>query len=166
MAWSIVFFTTIHTISHWNNFAQLAAHNGLGFKGFLLINFGTGPGWSGYIMLASLAAIVVTSTNKLRDANHDRFWSTHHLFIVFFVFWSVHGAFCMIKPDLPPFCSNISVFWQFWIYGGVVYLVERILREIRGRHTTFISKVVQHPNSVVEVQIKKDKFKSRAGQVC
>ena len=165
VAWSIVFFTIVHTVAHWNNFAQLAAKNKLGFKGFLRANFTTGPGWSGYVMLLILTLMVVTSTEKPRRQNFERFWTVHHLFIVFFVFWSIHGAFCMIKPDSPPFCNGIGVFWQFWIYGAVVYLIERVLREVRGRHVTFISKVVQHPSNVVEIQIKKEHIKTRAGQV-
>lgn len=163
-AWSIVFFTWVHTISHWNNFARLAAAQKLGFKGFLLINFATGPGWSGYIMLFSLMAIAVTAIEKPRRANFERFWYTHHLFVVFFVFWSIHGAFCMIKPDFAPFCSGIGVFWEFWMYGAFLYLAERIAREVRGRHKTFVSKVIQHPSNVVEVQIKKEHTKTRAGQ--
>src|SRR5271156_4195284 len=51
VAYSIVFFTWVHTIAHWNNFAQLAAKEKIGFVGFLKINFLTGPGWSGYVML-------------------------------------------------------------------------------------------------------------------
>jgi predicted ferric reductase len=117
-------------------------------------------------MLFALTAMLLTSLEKPRRAKFERFWYTHHLFIVFFVFWSVHGAFCMIKPDIAPFCSGIGVFWQFWMYGGFIYLLERILREVRGRHITFISKVVQHPSNVVEIQIKKEKTKTRAGQVC
>ncbi|KAI9801698.1 MAG: hypothetical protein M1833_002380 [Piccolia ochrophora] len=164
VAWSLIFFSLLHTFAHWNNFARLAAVNNQGFKGFILANFVTGPGWSGYIMLFSLLAMAWTAMEKRRNANYERFWNTHHLFVLFFVFWAVHGAFCMIKPDLPPFCSNISVFWQFWLYGGIVYLVERILREVRGRHMTFITKVVQHPSNVLEIQIKKENTKSRAGQ--
>ena len=165
VAWSIVFFTWVHTIAHWNNFAQLSAKNSQGIKGFLLANFKTGPGWSGYIMLTCLMLIVATSIDKPRRANYERFWSTHHLFIVFFVFWSVHGAFCMIKTDAAPFCSGTGVFFEYWMYGGFIYLLERIAREIRGRHKTFISKVIQHPSSVVEIQIKKEHTKTRAGQV-
>ncbi|MCJ1481318.1 hypothetical protein MMC06_001475 [Schaereria dolodes] len=164
VAWSIVFFTWVHTIAHWNNFAQLSAKNSQGIKGFLLANFKTGPGWSGYIMLTCLMLIVATSIDKPRRANYERFWSTHHLFIVFFVFWSVHGAFCMIKTDAAPFCSGTGVFFEYWMYGGFIYLLERIAREIRGRHKTFISKVIQHPSSVVEIQIKKEHTKTRAGQ--
>lgn len=115
-------------------------------------------------MLIALMAMLLTSIEKPRRANYERFWYTHHLFIIFFVFWSVHGAFCMIKPDSPPFCSNIGVFYLFWGYGAAVYLLERILREVRGRHKTFISKVIQHPSNVCEVQIKKEHTKTRAGQ--
>lgn len=165
VAWSICFFTVVHVVAHWNNFAQLSAKNNQGFRGFVLANFATGPGWSGYVMLVALIAIVVTSVKKARRANHERFWYTHHLFIVFFIFWSVHGAFCMIKPDAPPFCAGTGAFWEYWMYSGFIYLLERIAREMRGRHKTFISKVIQHPNSVVEIQIKKEKTKRKAGQV-
>jgi NADPH oxidase len=38
------------------------------------------------------------------------------------------------------------------------------LREVRSRHVTYISKVIQHPSNVVELQIKKEKTTARAGQ--
>jgi NADPH oxidase len=164
VAYSIVFFTWVHTIAHWNNFAQLAAKANLGFVGFLKANFVTGPGWSGYIMLFALMAMLFTSIEKPRRANYERFWSVHHLFIIFFVFWSVHGAFCMIKADTAPFCFGTGVFWEYWMYGGFAYLMERVLREIRGRHKTFVTKVIQHPSNVVEIQMHKEKTKTRAGQ--
>lgn len=164
IAYSIVFFTWIHTIAHWNNFAQLAAKQSLGFIGFLKINFTTGPGWTGYTMLFALMAILVTSLDRPRRANYERFWSMHHLFIVFFLFWSIHGAFCMIKVDMAPFCSGTGVFWKYWMYGGFVYLLERIVREIRGTHKTFVTKVIQHPSNVVEIQMHKEHTKMRAGQ--
>lgn len=169
VAWSIFFFSWVHTIAHWNNFAQIAAKNNLGIYGFLLANLVSGPGWTGYIMLISLTGMVLTSVEKTRRANYERFWYTHHMFVVFFVFWSAHGAFCMIQPDVAPFCISvgtqaIGVFWQYWMYGGFVYLAERVAREMRGRHKTYISKVVQHPSNVCEIQIKKEHTKTRAGQ--
>ncbi|KAF2971865.1 hypothetical protein GQX73_g1654 [Xylaria multiplex] len=168
-AWSIVFFSWVHTIAHWNNFAQIAAKNNLGFYGFLAANLASGPGWTGYIMLVALMGMVFTSVEKPRRANYERFWYTHHMFIVFFVFWAIHGAFCMIQPDTAPFCVSVGttavgVFWQYWTYGGFIYLAERIAREVRGRHKTYISKVIQHPSNVCEIQIKKENTKTRAGQ--
>ncbi|KAF1920467.1 ferric reductase NAD binding domain-containing protein [Ampelomyces quisqualis] len=164
VAWSIVFFAWVHTIAHWNNLARFSATNNLGFMGFILANLATGPGWSGYVMLMALMAIACTAAEKARRANFERFWYTHHLFIVFFIFWSIHGAFCMITPDFAPFCDGIGVFWEYWMYGGFAYLGERIAREIRGRHKTYISKVIQHPSNVCEIQIKKEHAKTRAGQ--
>ncbi|EDU49203.1 NADPH oxidase B [Pyrenophora tritici-repentis] len=164
VAWSIVFFSWVHTIAHWNNLARFSAGNELGFMGFILANLATGPGWSGYVMLIALMAIALTAAEKARRANFERFWYMHHLFIIFFVFWSIHGAFCMIQPDFAPFCDGIGVFWEYWMYGGFAYLAERIAREVRGKHKTYISKVIQHPSNVCEVQIKKEHTTTRAGQ--
>ncbi|KAI1088584.1 ferric reductase NAD binding domain-containing protein [Rostrohypoxylon terebratum] len=168
-AWSIFFFSWVHTIAHWNNLAQIAAKNNLGIYGWLVANLVSGPGWTGYIMLVALTGMVVTSYEKPRRANYERFWYTHHMFIIFFFFWSFHGAFCMIQPDFAPFCvsvgsSAIGVFWQYWMVGGFTYLAERIARELRGRHKTYISKVIQHPSNVCEIQIKKENTKTKAGQ--
>ncbi|EEY17348.1 NADPH oxidase [Verticillium alfalfae VaMs.102] len=137
IAWSIVFFSWVHTIAHWVNFGMIAAKNNLGVYGWLLANFVSGPGWTGYVMLIALMGMVITSMEKPRRANYERFWYTHHMFIVFFFFWSIHGAFCMIQPDFAPFCINIGpsaigVFWQYWMYGGFCYLAERIARDVLG----------------------------------
>lgn len=43
VGWSIVFFSTLHTAAHMNNFARFAKLTKTGFKGFLLANFATGP---------------------------------------------------------------------------------------------------------------------------
>ncbi|OKL63600.1 hypothetical protein UA08_02019 [Talaromyces atroroseus] len=164
VAWAIVLFTWVHTIAHLNNVAQLSAKNGQGFVGFLRAGFLTGPTWTGWIMLISLMIMVFTSIEKPRRNNFERFWYSHHLFIVFFIFWSMHGIWCMIPADFAPYCSGTGVFYQYFIYGAVIYLAERIAREVRGRHATVISKVIQHPSNVVEIQIKKEKTKTKAGQ--
>jgi len=44
------------------------------------------------------------------------------------------------------------------------YLLERVYREVRSRFKTYISKVVQHPSKVVEVQIKKPSMHYKPGQ--
>ncbi|KAJ4348394.1 uncharacterized protein N0V89_009768 [Didymosphaeria variabile] len=164
VGWSLLFFSWLHTIAHWRNLWLFAQINKLGFVGFLIANLATGPGWSGYIMLIALSAMAWTAAEKPRRAQFERFWYTHHLFIIFFVFWSIHGAFCMIKPDFAPFCDGIGVFWEYWMYGGFAYLAERTSREIRGRHKTYVSKVIQHPSNVCEIQIKKENTKTQAGQ--
>lgn len=170
-AWSIVVGSAVHTIAHMVNFTKLALsiegmNTGQRIGAFFMANFATGPGITGWIMWASLGVMVFFAMEKRRRAHFEKFWYTHHLFIVFFINWQLHGMFCMIQPDRPPFCSfnSIGVFWRYWFVGGVIWIGERILREIRSRHRTHIHKVIQHPSGVMEVQIKKEKTPTRAGQ--
>lgn len=176
VAWSIVFFTAVHVGAHMVNFAILAkvkaANDSPGelIKEFLLVNFTTGPGLTGWIMTAALAAMVWFAMEKRRrrpNGGFEWFYYIHYVgMIIFFVNWQLHGMFCMIKPDTPPYCSynTIGVFWRYWLVGGLIFISERILREVRSRHHTYISKVIQHPSNVMEVQIKKEKTTTRAGQ--
>jgi hypothetical protein len=70
---------------------------------------------------------------------------------------------------------------KYWLPGGIVWISERILREVRGRlfpsipavdsrrltiarHVTYISKLILHPSKVLEVQIKKENINPKAGQ--
>ena len=172
VGWYLVFFAFVHTIGHWINFALLAVKNDIGFKGFLALNFGTIPGWSGYVMFLTLGFIAVTSFRRFRLANFERFYYTHHLFVIFFIVSSVHGICCIVKEDKgPSSASTCSVgygpIWQWLMYGGLGYLlVERIWKEVVGRYKTYISKVIRHPCDVVEIQVKKEKTQMKIGQVC
>jgi len=169
-AWSIVLWSFVHISAHMYNFARLAIISTNTTRdrivAFLLINFTTGPGVTGWIMTLALFIMVWFSREKVRRAHFERFWYSHHLFFVFFLNWQLHGMFCMIQPDRPPFCSwnTIGVFWRYWLFGGLLWIGERILREVRSRHRTYISKVIQHPSKVMELQIKKEKTTVRAGQ--
>jgi NADPH oxidase len=174
-AWAIFTGSWVHTLAHVVNLYRLtmadtsATTTGQRVVFFITANFIIGPLITGWIMLICLCVMVWFAIEKRRrqkNGGFEKFWYTHHLFIPFFVLWQFHGMFCMIKPDRPPFCSfnTIGVFWRYWIVGGVIWIYERILREVRSRHVTYVSKVVQHPSGVMEVQIKKEKTTTRAGQ--
>ena len=84
------------------------------------------------------------------------------LFIVLFINWRLHGIFCMVKPDRLPFClpNTVGVFCVTFfpiclLFFSLVlsttksgagsseeWIVERILRDVRSRHITFISKMI------------------------
>ncbi|RIA88645.1 ferric reductase like transmembrane component [Glomus cerebriforme] len=164
IGWSILFFSIVHTVAHWVNFAMIAKSGPSPIVLWLEINFATGPGATGYVMLISLLIMVATATESARRSHFNRFWYCHHLFVPFFGAWAFHGAFCMIQPDREPKCANIANFWKYWITSGVIYIGERVLREIRARRKSYISKVVMHPSRVVEIQIKKPSMTTKAGQ--
>ncbi|KAJ1533447.1 hypothetical protein HK096_005243, partial [Nowakowskiella sp. JEL0078] len=73
-------------------------------------------------------------------------------------------SFCFIQTNVSRSFGTCSTFWKYWLGAGCIYLFERVVREIRGRRSTHISKVVQHPSKVVEVQIKKPSIKVKSGQ--
>ncbi|KAJ6488650.1 NADPH oxidase [Mycena vitilis] len=174
-AWAIFTGSLVHTLAHIVNLYRLTmADNSATTTGqrvvfFITANFIIGPlitGWLMWICLGTMVYFAIEKRRRAKNGGFEKFWYTHHLFIPFFILWQLHGMFCMIKPDRPPFCSfnTIGVFWRYWIVGGVIWIYERILREVRSRHVTYISKVVQHPSNVMEVQIKKEKTTTRAGQ--
>lgn len=123
-AWSIVAGTVVHIVAHMVNFAKLAMADpdakttGQRIVAFLGANFLTGPGVTGWIMTATLGTMVFFALEKRRRAHFEWFWYSHHLFIVFFINWQLHGMFCMIKPDRPPFCSPNTI-GVFWVSNGI-----------------------------------------------
>ncbi|KAG5462784.1 MAG: cytochrome b-245 heavy chain subunit beta, partial [Olpidium bornovanus] len=162
VGWSTFVFTWGHTISHWRNCYSLSRLDG--GESWAFYALGTGPGWTGHIMLVTLCLICATSLNKVRRASFEAFWYTHHLYGFYFLLFAVHGSFCFIKTENPPYCVSTGNFWKFWIAGGLCYMLERIAREVRGRRRTYISKVVLHPSKVVELQIKMENTTAQAGQ--
>jgi NADPH oxidase len=88
---ALAFFSAIHILAHMVNFGQLAVRTQTGIVGFIGANFLTGPGATGWIMTLSLGIIVWYAREKPRRAKFERFWYSHHLFIVFFCGCQLHG---------------------------------------------------------------------------
>lgn len=59
----------------------------------------------------------------------------------------------MIKPDRPPYCDawQIGVFWKYFLVAGLIFVSERVLREVRSRHRTYISKVIRASISLLSL---------------
>ncbi|KAG0262936.1 hypothetical protein BG011_009532 [Mortierella polycephala] len=163
IAWSIVFFSLLHTFAHWVNFYRLSKADPVKYN-FWHLMFVSGPGWTGHVMLVVLLVIAGTALPSVRMKKFETFWYWHHLFLVFFFFFSFHGAFCLLTPDRPPYCKDIASFWKYWVASGFIYLMERVAREWRAKQKTVISRVILHPSKVVEIQIKKDNCHALAGQ--
>ena len=166
IAWSITFFTWVHTISYWIYYAGLAIKNGRGLKGFLYLNFATGSGWSGHIMFILVSLIAATSTQWAQNHKWRPSCTTYHVYILVFILWSIHCVLAIPMAEERTSWKGLACFWHYWLFGGLAYLIERVLREVRGRYKVHISKVIQHPSNVVELQMKQKKLVCRVGQVC
>ncbi|KAI9189807.1 hypothetical protein H9P43_001240 [Blastocladiella emersonii ATCC 22665] len=161
VAYSIVLFTWIHAMAHYWNYRMLGLATKHTAEWYAVIS---GPGLTGQVATLALFLMATSAAETVRRAHHEIFWYTHHLFLVFFAALLPHGAFCFVKADKPPFCAAGGNFWKYFVGSGVLYMIERVVRELRGRRETYISKVIFHPGDVLELQIQKPSATMRAGQ--
>lgn len=161
IAYSIAIWSLVHIAAHYFNFMYIAEVMPVTPTEISLMS---GPGITGQIISVSFFLMITSSFEAVRRKYFEMFWFTHHLFIVFFGGLLMHGSFCFIKADSGDICRGGPSFWKWWIASGVTYLIERLYREYRGRRKTTITKVVQHPSKVVEVQFKKDSLTALPGQ--
>ncbi|KAI9225775.1 MAG: ferric reductase NAD binding domain-containing protein [Piptocephalis tieghemiana] len=126
--------------------------------------FTVGPQLVGNLMALCLILIFITSLPIVIKRYHEVFWYTHHLAFVFFILFSFHGSWCIMQPDREPKCDHAAVFWKYWVFSGFMYTIERILREVRSRRGTFITKVLLHPSNVIEIQFRRADIMYKPGQ--
>ncbi|KAJ2364657.1 hypothetical protein H4S01_003664 [Coemansia sp. RSA 2610] len=165
IGYSIMLFTLIHAGSHYRNYYLVAKAYDVPYWRML---FTTGHSITGHIMMFVMIIMSVTGYSKIRRKHFNMFWNLHHLFVVYFACFSIHGGFCLLKSNLPPYCSTGAAFYKYWVFSGVVYLFERLSREFRANRRAKdmrIQKVILHPGNVMEVQFHRPRgFKGQAGQ--
>lgn len=129
-----------------------------------------------------------SSTEIIRRSYFEVFWYTHHLFIIFFIGFVIHGVERIIHqqsntdehnpekcslqtetwgklpcPD-PEFIGSGPFSWA-WVLGPfILYTVERVIRLYRSLQRVVITKVISHPSRVFELQMKRKGFFARPGQ--
>ena len=138
------------------------------------IHYTQAGGITGHIMLFCMLMMFTTAHAEIRKQSYETFWYTHHLFIPFLLGLYTHATQCFVRDSvLPysPFAGN--PFWQHCIgyegwrwelFGGGIYLCERIYREINSRRYTRITKVIRHPYDAMEIQFSKPSMRYKPGQ--
>lgn len=125
----------------------------------------------------------------IRRSYFEVFWYTHHLFVIFYIALVTHGLGGLVRhqtnlaqhnpeycqyhyvdwgkipqcPD-PQFAAGGAQTWKWVLISIVLYLVEMAIRLFRSQQYVQITKVVQHPSSVIELQMQKPMFSMRPGQ--
>ncbi|URE06478.1 respiratory burst [Musa troglodytarum] len=130
-------------------------------------------GWTGVVMLVLMVIAYVLAqpwfrrnrlspTNPLRRlTGFNAFWYSHHLFVIVYVLYVVHGV-----------CLYLIRKWYkktTWMYLAIpvtLYACERLLRAFRsGYKTVRIQKVAVYPGNVLALRMSKPQgFKYRSGQ--
>ncbi|KAL8827479.1 MAG: hypothetical protein Q9191_003155 [Dirinaria sp. TL-2023a] len=173
VAYSILIFTIIHVCAHYVNFfnverAQLRPQTAI------QIHYTEAGGITGHVMLLCMLLMYTTAHAKIRQQSFETFWYTHHLFIPFLLGLYTHATGCFVRDSTTPYSpfagSNFWKHcigyegWRWELWGGGIYLLERIYREINSRRPTKITKVIRHPYDAVEIQFEKPSMKYKPGQ--
>ncbi|EOD47017.1 FAD-binding 8 [Neofusicoccum parvum] len=173
VAYAMLFWTCWHVLAHYVNFFNVEKTQ-VRPELAVQIHYAQAGGITGHIMLLCMLLIYSTAHHRIRQQSFETFWYTHHLFIPFLLGMYTHATGCFVRDTVPPFSPfaganfwNHCIGYQGWrweLWGGGIYLFERLYREVRARRDTQVVKVVRHPYDAVEIQFTKPSMKYKPGQ--
>ena len=119
------------------------------------IHYTQAGGITGHVMLLCMLLMFTTSHHRIRQQAFETFWYTHHLFIPFMLGLYTHATGCFVRDSVDPYspfagekfwnhCLGYEG-WRWELFGGALYLLERLYREVRAARETVITKIIRHP---------------------
>ncbi|XP_068089495.1 NADPH oxidase 3 [Hyperolius riggenbachi] len=148
-------------------------------------------GITGFVISLALVLIITSSTEVIKRSFYEIFWYTHNLSTVFFTGLVIHGAGQIVRGQtmqsmqqhnisyckdhfnewgamehcpFPQFSGNKPMTWKWVILPLALHAAERVIRFWRSKQKVIITKIITHPCSVVEIQMKKAGFIMEPGQ--
>ncbi|RKO87562.1 ferric reductase NAD binding domain-containing protein [Blyttiomyces helicus] len=161
-AYSMLFFSLVHTNAHYTNFFKVQEQLpslGPAWK----IHYTEWAGVTGHIMLVLMFFIYTSAKIEVRQKKFETFWYAHHLFIPFYLLLFFHAFGCFVKSTDTGKCKGYGTVY-YTVPTFTIYMLERVLREYRGRQPTTLTKVVFHPGKTLELQFDKPSFQYKPGQ--
>ncbi|GAO51065.1 hypothetical protein SAICODRAFT_65528 [Saitoella complicata NRRL Y-17804] len=173
VAYQIVVWAIVHTTAHYVNFYNVEKTQIRPVKAWQ-IHYTEAGGITGHVMLLCMVLMYTTAHHSIRKQCFEAFWYTHHLAFIFLLALYTHATGCFVRDTAQPFspfagknfwnhCLGYEG-WRFTLWGFGFYLLERLARVVRSRKPTNISKVVMHPQGVIELQFVKPSFNYTSGQ--
>lgn len=164
IAYSTLFFTIVHTTAHYINMIHVEETQVRKEMAWAIMY--TQPGaFTGHVMLVIMLLMYTTAHARIRHQCFEAFWYTHHLAFFFLLGLYTHATGCFVRgalPGTPVQCLGYES-WRWTIWGGILYFMERVWREIRARRSTKIVGVLMHPSGAMEIRFVKPSFKYKAG---
>ncbi|KAK2739207.1 hypothetical protein FQN57_006650 [Myotisia sp. PD_48] len=175
VAYSLLIFSVIHTTAHYVNFFNVEREQ-IRPETAIQIHYTQAGGITGHVMLLCMLLMYTTSHHRIRQQAYETFWYTHHLFIPFMLALYTHATGCFVRDTVDPispfagktFWNHCLGYegWRWELWGGGIYLIERLYREIRAAQETRITKVIRHPYDAMEIQFHKPSMRYKPGQWC
>ena len=163
VAWSLTFFSGVHVVTLWVLWARNNPQDSAAVGGFLMPDSANHKVWIGVIMFLILLIMAFTSLGRARRRSYLMFWAFHCLHSALYVLWIVHES--LVLSSQGPYWVRYDVAVTYGMCGMLVWLVEVSLRAARGNKHMHVSKVIQHPSEVIEIQIEKKDILPKMSQV-
>jgi predicted ferric reductase len=158
IAWMIFFSTILHVFGHYMNYSccpylydpdptkQLPTN--LNYTSWMAA-WGNKYGFTGHFLCVIMMFMYATGNKQYRrSANFTVFWYVHHLFLLFYAALLIHG----------------KSFWLFLLPAGSLYILERVLRLIRGSRKVLVKRVNFLPGNVLNLELVANGFLYKPGQ--
>jgi NADPH oxidase len=138
------------------------------------IHYTQAGGITGHVMLFCMVIIYTFAHQKIRHQSYEAFQWSHRLFLVFLLAAWSHGSGCFIRNTVQPYeitdpkdywahCVGYQSWrWETWF--SVLYILERIYAHFYCQQKVHVSRVLQHPSNVLEIQFDREGMEYRAGQ--
>ncbi|GAA5988272.1 hypothetical protein JCM5350_002838 [Sporobolomyces pararoseus] len=165
IAYSILFWTIVHTTAHYVNMINVERSQVRKETAWAIMYTQPG-GITGHFMLLLMFFMYTTAHRKIRKQSFEAFWYTHHLAFLFLIALYFHAIGCFVRGALPGQLVKCLGYrsWQWCIGGGVLYLLERLIRLIRSHRSTTLTAVLLHPGPTLELRFSKPSMSYKAGQ--
>ncbi|GAA5988021.1 hypothetical protein JCM10908_002031 [Rhodotorula pacifica] len=164
-AYSLLFWTIVHTTAHYVNMIHVEQSQ-VRKEAAWAILFTQPGGFTGHLMLVLMLLVYTTAHAKIRQHSYEAFWYTHHLVVLILFLLYIHAIGCFVRGALPgqPVRCLGYYSWTWTIWGGIAYVFERFIREVRGRRKTKLASVLLHPQGALELRFVKPSLRYKSGQ--
>jgi NADPH oxidase len=114
------------------------------------------------VLLYLIISIPAFLNKRFSRISYEVFAYTHYLSPISMIILYLHGIFCFLKSDKGKCLSSPTIYWLAFPFS--FYIADQIWSLYRFVQFAYLSKVIEHPSGVVEVQIRKPGFDFLPGQ--
>ncbi|PIK47755.1 putative NADPH oxidase 4-like, partial [Apostichopus japonicus] len=178
--------TVVHVVAHICNAIHFSTNFNEEFSEVNVATFkGENPcklilttlaGVSGILMVLLLVMISLLSVPTIRKHSFQLFWYVHHCFPVYYLLLLSHSLGgllkeqCNVQTHVPGCTMDVGAIpepvWDMVLRINtiLIYLADKVWRNLQSRYPVIVQSVIFHPADVVELEFEKEKFKASPGQ--
>lgn len=115
-----------------------------------------------FLVLMLLAVAITAYCEPIRRRTFEVFYYVHYLAALSMILIFIHGLWCFIRTSTGRCAGSTTIYWL--ALPALLYCVDQMFALYRGTRFVYISKVIENPSQVLEVQFRRPGFIFLPGQ--